>query len=72
MAKSDTNTDAANGAEKVKRARAPSKPKPVYVVLQILDENGNPISVSKDRVNVIGFTKSSDGVLAITESGTAL
>lgn len=69
MAKSDTNLAVVEGAEKPKRARSPAKPKAVYVVFQILDENGNAVSVSKDRVNLIGFTKSSDGVLAITESG---
>lgn len=52
-----------------RKPRSPAKPKKVYVVLQVVDENGQPTMFDKDRINVLGFETSADAVLDKTESG---
>jgi len=57
-------------AVKVKRTRAPSVAKPIYIVMQVVDENGNSISFNKEHIKVLAFEKSSDAVLALIEGKT--
>ncbi len=52
---------------KAKRKRTPSAARPVFVMFQVLDENGNPVKFDKSRIKVVGFEKSADAVLAVTE-----
>lgn len=66
MAKAATTE---HGEPRQKRTRSPSAPRPVYVVVQVLDENGHPMNIAKDRVRVLGFEKSAEAVLAKVESG---
>ena len=62
---------ATDGATKPKRTRKPrsaTSARPIYVILQVLDEDGNPTEFPKSRVRLVGFEKSADAVLAVTES----
>lgn len=61
-----TNTD---GTVKVKRTRAPSAPRKVYTILQVLDEAGEPTKFDKSRVRIVSFEKSGEDVLEKVESG---
>tara|TARA_Y100001951_G_C11182425_1_gene206746 strand:- start:367 stop:579 length:213 start_codon:yes stop_codon:yes gene_type:complete len=42
---------------------------PIYAVMQIMDENGSPMPIPKDDVNIIGGYKNAENVLDIMESG---
>lgn len=64
-----TPDTAADGTAKVKRTRAPSAPKAVFAVIQVLDESGQPMALAKSRVNVISFERSAEEVLAKIEGG---
>lgn len=55
-----------------RKARAPSAPKPVYAVVQVLDESGQPMAISKDRIRIVSFEKSAEAVLNKVESGEFL
>lgn len=51
-------------ADKIKRRTLP-----IYAVMQIMDDQGSPMAISKDYVKVIGGYKSAENVLDIMESG---
>lgn len=55
------------GATKAKRTRTPSAPKPVYVLLQAVDENGTPVPFDKSRIKLVGFERSGEAVLETVE-----
>lgn len=46
---------------------APSGPRTMYVVLQILDETGNPQMFDKKRVKLLAIDSSADAMLSIAE-----
>ncbi len=52
-----------------KKSRAPSAPKPVFVVFQVLDESGQPMAFSKDRVNLIVGTRNAAEALELMDGG---
>lgn len=62
-------TTPTTAAPKVKRTRSPSAPKPVYAVVQVLDESGEPMPISKERIRIVSFEKSAEAVLTKVESG---
>ncbi len=51
-------------APKTKKARTV---KPVYAVMQVKDNAGDPIALTKDNVTVLSVHKSADDLLAILE-----
>lgn len=55
---------------KVRRKRSPSVAKPAFFIIQILDEQGQPMQFDKKRVKLIGVERNSDNVLEMVESGT--
>lgn len=61
-------TETTTKAKRTRKARSAQTARPVYTVLQIVDENGNPVEFDKNRVKLIGYLKSADEVLAVTES----
>jgi len=52
------------------KAKGTRVQKPIYAVMQIMGEDGNPILIDKDKVRVIGGFRNADGVLDIMESGS--
>jgi hypothetical protein len=42
---------------------------PIYAVMQVMGDNGEPMAISKDQVKIIGGYKSAENVLDIMESG---
>mgnify|MGYP001574654956 CR=1 FL=1 len=55
--------------KKVKAQRKTQGPKPVFVVFQVMDENGRPIDFPKDRVNMIVGTRNAAEALEVMDSG---
>jgi hypothetical protein len=43
--------------------------KPIYAVMQILDDSGMPVALPKEQVNIVGGFRNADGVLDIIEGG---
>lgn len=55
---------------KPKRTRSPSAPKSAYFIVQILDEQGNPMLFDKNRIRILGVERNADKVLEIVDGGT--
>ena len=51
-----------------KKARKAPKKRPVFVGLQVLDESGQPMPISKDRVRLIICTRDAGSMLDILEA----
>jgi|TARA_Y100000034_G_scaffold56993_1_gene69707 hypothetical protein len=43
--------------------------KPVYVVMQVKDDSGNVISLTKENVEILSTHKNADDLLTILDSG---
>jgi hypothetical protein len=43
--------------------------KPVYVVMQVKDDNGNIIDLTKENVDIVSVHKNSDELLDILDGG---
>ena len=54
---------------KAKRKRSPSVAKPAFFIIQIMDENGNPMPFDKKRVKLLKVERSADAVLEMVEGG---
>ena len=55
-------------APRKRRPRSPSAVKPAFVVLQILDENGNPMPrLDKKRIKVVSIERDAEKVMALTD-----
>src|SRR3954465_5073404 len=61
----DQNTQ----APKQKRKRSPSVAKPAFFVVQVLDEQGEPIQFDKRRVRIVSVERSAEQVMELVESG---
>lgn len=68
MAKTPS-VDPATGQPKAKRARTTAMSKPVYVLLQISDESGQPMPFDKNRIKLVGMLRSGEDVLNAIEGG---
>lgn len=55
-------------ADKATGTRAKPKPRPVYVVMQITDGEGNPVEFDKARVDVLAGSKETEAVLDALEA----
>ena len=56
-------------APKAKKTRAPSKPKPLFIVFQVLDESGSPVPFPKEQINVVMGSTDAGTVLEAMDSG---
>mgnify|MGYP003144647305 FL=1 len=52
-----------------KAAKKTRTVKPIYIVMQVTDEGGNPMSVTKEQINILGGFKDAEKVLDAIESG---
>lgn len=50
-----------------KKARAKQKIRPIFVILQILDENGNAVNIPKEQINLIAVTRDTGIALDVME-----
>ena len=66
MASMDTPTQ----RRRSQRPRRPSVPRPVYFIIQILDESGQPTAFDKNRIKIVSVERNSDKVLEITGGDT--
>ena len=48
---------------------SPSAPRPAYIVVQVMDEHGQPQQFDKRRMKVIGVHREADKVLELVEAG---
>lgn len=49
--------------------RAPQGPRTVYVILQVLGDNGEPIAYDKKRVRLVGLETSAETMLGMVDAG---
>jgi hypothetical protein len=54
---------------KPKRKRSPSVAKPAFFIIQIMNEQGEPVAFDKKRVKLVAVERSADQVLDMVESG---
>jgi len=54
---------------KATRTRSPSVAKPAFIVLQVLDESGNPAPFDKKRVKVLAVERDAGKVLEAIDAG---
>jgi hypothetical protein len=59
----------AQPAVKKRRPRSPSAAKPAFIIMQLLGEDGQPMSFDKRRVKVIAVERNAEKVLEAVESG---
>ena len=60
-------TVVAETAPKAKKTRAPAKPRTVYALIEVLDENGNTINFDKARIRLLNIETKADRVLDVVE-----
>jgi len=63
------DTAPAQPAAKKRRARSPSVAKPAFIIMQLLGEDGQPMSFDKRRVRVVAVERAAEKVLEAVESG---
>lgn len=52
-----------------KKTRAQQKPRPIYLVMSVKDENGNVLAINKDNVTVHVASRDTHAVLDAMDSG---
>jgi hypothetical protein len=54
---------------KAKRRRSPSVAKPAFFIVQVLDDNGEPMPFDKKRMRIISVERSAEQVMELVENG---
>ena len=65
----EQNTGAQAGQVKQKRKRSPSVAKPAFFVIQVTDENGEPVQFDKRRIKIVSVERSAEQVMELIEDG---
>lgn len=67
-----TNVSPIAGGDKTKkkRTRSPSVAKPAFIIVQLLDEQNQPMHFDKRRVRVVAVERSAEKVMEAMEDGT--
>jgi hypothetical protein len=60
--------NAPKATDGVKKTKAAPQPKPIFLGIEVLDENGQPMTFDKSRINVITATKDASELLTLLES----
>lgn len=63
-----TNGEAAIPAKK-KRTRSSPLARPAYIVVQVMDDAGQPVAFEKKRLKIIAVERTAEKVLEMTEGG---
>ena len=50
---------------KKRRARSSPKPRPAYVIVQVLDDSGNAMQFDKKRLRVVSVERNPEAVMSI-------
>jgi hypothetical protein len=66
---SQGNVTPVGGAKKARRARSASNPKPAFVIVQLLDDNDQPMPFDKRKVKVLAVERSAEKVMEQMEDG---
>ena len=61
--------DASSKPSRARRPRRPSPPRPAFFIVQVLDEQGQPMAFDKKRIKVVSVERSAEKVLEIVEGG---
>ncbi len=61
---------AVTAAAKKRRTRTASAPKPAFVILQVLGDDGQPQQIDKRRVKIVAVERSAEKVMEAMEEGT--
>lgn len=56
-------------AKRTRRPRSPSIARPAFIVVQLMDDHGQPMQFDKKRVKIIAVERSAEKVLEAVESG---
>jgi hypothetical protein len=56
--------------KKKRRPRSPSIARPAFVVVQVLDEDGNPEAFDKKRLRIVCVERNAEKVMEMMEDGT--
>lgn len=51
------------------KKRAPQTARPQFLLMQVLDEDGNPMKIDKDQINIIACTRNSSEALDLLDGG---
>jgi hypothetical protein len=54
---------------KTRRKRSPSVARPAFFIIQIVDEEGEPMPFDKKRVKIVSVERSAEQVMELVESG---
>ena len=54
---------------KKRRSRSPSVAKPAFFIIQVLDDNGQPMPFDKKRVKIVSVERNAETVMELVESG---
>jgi len=57
----------AQPAKRKRGTRSPSAPRPAYVLIQLMGEDGNPMPFDKKRIKTIGVERDPNKVLAMQD-----
>lgn len=52
-----------------KQTRAPAAPKRIYAVVQMFDDEGQPVLNAKGKVKIVSFERSAEKVLEVIDGG---
>lgn len=55
---------------KKKRTRSSPKARPAYVIVQVLDHDGNPAPFDKKQLRIVSVERSAEAVMTAMEEGT--
>jgi len=56
-------------APRKRRTRSPSVAKPAFIIVQVLDESGQPTQFDKKRLKVLSVERSAEKVMETMETG---
>lgn len=63
-----SETVTAAGTPRKRRPRTASPPKPVFVIVQVLGEDGNPVPFNKNQLKIVGVERDAEVVMEKMES----
>jgi len=62
------NTPENQTAPKAKRKRSPSVAKPAFFVIQVLDENGQPVAFDKRHIKIVKVERNAEAVMEMMDN----
>jgi hypothetical protein len=69
MSQTTGNVTQVGSNKKPRRARSASAPKPAFVIIQLLGDDGQPMQFDKRKVKVVAVERSAEKVMEQMEDG---